>query len=158
MSDALDLESQSEGSADDLPGRRQLEEQMRPASMASPGGYGTGHASRGGSRDEDAFHDSSDGYKIKLMRRRGAQPRMEYEAQSMGPPHQPGGLMLGQAMDIPLSQEDSRLSRILHGAVTFEMSPVPCKGARAANYRQDGESAEQVRRAPQAAKRRLCMG
>ena len=113
MANARALECQTDGSADDAPGRRQLEEHMRPASLASTGGYGPGHASRGGSRDEGALHDSRDVYKIGLMRRRGAQPRMEYEAQSMGPPHQPGGLMLGQAMDIPLSQEDSRLSRIL---------------------------------------------
>ena len=54
-------------------------------------------------------------------------------------------------MDIPLAREDSRLSRILHGEVSFEMAPVPCEAARAANYRQDGESAKQVWRAPQAA-------
>ena len=35
------------------------------------------------------------------------------------------------------------------------MSPVPCEGARAANYKQDGESAEHVERAPQAMQRRL---
>ena len=57
--------------------------------------------------------------------------------------------------DIPLSRDDSRLSHILHGESTFEMSPELCKGARAANYRQDGESAEPSPRAPQAAKRRL---
>ena len=42
--------------------------------------------------------------------------------------------------DIPLSRDDSRLSHILHGESTFEMSPELCKGARAANYRQDRES------------------
>ena len=57
--------------------------------------------------------------------------------------------------DIPLSREDSRLSHILHGEGTFEMSPELCKGARAANYRQDRESIGHVHRAPQAAKRRL---
>ena len=35
------------------------------------------------------------------------------------------------------------------------MSPELCKGARAANYRQDRESIGHVHRAPQAAKRRL---
>ena len=58
-------------------------------------------------------------------------------------------------LDVPLSREDSRLSHILHGAVFSEMSPELCKGARAANYRQDRESAEHVPRAPQAMQRRL---
>ena len=57
--------------------------------------------------------------------------------------------------DIPLSQDDSRLSHILHGERPSEMSPEPCKGARAGNYRQDRESIGHVHRAPQAAKRRL---
>ena len=58
-------------------------------------------------------------------------------------------------LDVPLSREDSWLSHILHGAVFSEMSPELCKGARAANYRQDRESIGHVHRAPQAAKRRL---
>ena len=57
--------------------------------------------------------------------------------------------------DIPLSREGFRLGQILHGAASSEMSPVPCEGARAANYRQDGESAEPSHRAPQAMQRRL---
>ena len=58
-------------------------------------------------------------------------------------------------LDIPLSQDDSRLSHNLHGAASSEMSPVPCKGAREANSVQNDESAEPSHRAPQAAKRRL---
>ena len=57
--------------------------------------------------------------------------------------------------DIPLSREGFRLGQILHGAASSGISPVPCGAARAANYRQDRESAEPSHRAPQAAKRRL---
>ena len=56
---------------------------------------------------------------------------------------------------VPLSREGFRLGQILHGAASSGMSPVPCEGARAANYKQDGESAEHVERAPQAMQRRL---
>ena len=57
--------------------------------------------------------------------------------------------------DIPLSQDDSRLSLVLHGEVPNEMSPVPCKGARAGNAVQNAESIGHVERAPQAMQRRL---
>ena len=43
-------------------------------------------------------------------------------------------------LDIPLSQDDSRLGHILHGAASSEMSPVLCKGAREANSVQNDES------------------
>ena len=53
-------------------------------------------------------------------------------------------------LDIPLSREGFRLGQILHGAASSGMSPVPCGAARAANYRQDGGSAERSHRVPQA--------
>ena len=68
----------------------------------------------------------------------------------------PGPIPLRGAVrfDIPLSREGFRLGQILHGAASSGISPVPCGAARAANYRQDGGSAEPSHRAPQAMQRR----
>ena len=51
MSNSRALDYQNDSSTEASPGRRQMNEQLRPSSLDSPSGYGPGRASR----DMEAF-------------------------------------------------------------------------------------------------------